>query len=72
MSAAYGFGGESDATNIALFFNCAAPSRITLPGKPQSEKPRVRAEPGEPKALSDIFESLAFAHGFLSANYDRI
>ena len=26
--------------------------RITLPGKPQSGKPRVRAEPGEPKALT--------------------
>jgi hypothetical protein len=52
MSAAYGVGGESDATDIALFLYCAALSRITLPGKPQSDKPRVRAEPGEPKALT--------------------
>lgn len=51
MSAVYGVGGESDATDIALFFCCAAPSRTTLPGKPQSDKPRVRAAPGEPKAL---------------------
>ena len=78
MSAVYGVGGESDATDIALFFyghhckaalatraqckhciplvgssslpQCVAPSGITLPGKPQSGKPRVRAEPGEPKA----------------------
>ena len=76
MSAVYGVGGESDATDIALFFcyghhrkaalatraqckhciplvgssslpQCVAPSGITLPGKP-----RVRAEPGEPKALT--------------------
>ena len=81
MSAVYGVGGESDATDIALFFcyghhrkaalatraqckHCiplvgssslpqfVAPSGITLPGKPQSGKPWVRAEPGEPKALT--------------------
>ena len=81
MSAVYGVGGESDATDIALFFcyghhrkaalatgaqckhciplvgssslpQCVAPSGITLPGKPQIGKPRVRAEPGEPKALT--------------------
>ena len=51
---------------------CAAPSRITLPGKPQSEKPRVRAEPGEPKALSGILQALAFTHGFLTSDDDRV
>ena len=73
MSAVYGVGGESDATDIALsFFCCVAPSRITLPGKPQSEKPRVRAEPGEPKALSGILQALAFTHGFLTSDDDRV
>ena len=54
MSAVYGVGVESDATDIALFLYCVAPSRITLHGKPQSDKPRVRAEPGEPKALTRL------------------
>ena len=52
MSAVYGVGVESDATDIALILYCVAPSRITLHGKPQSDKPRVRAEPGEAKALT--------------------
>ena len=52
MSAVYGAGGESDAIDIALFLYCIALSRITLPGKPKGDKPQVRAEPGEPKALT--------------------
>ena len=41
------FKAESDAASVALFF-CA--KTITLCGKSQSVKPRVRAEPDEPKA----------------------
>lgn len=70
MSAVYGVGGESDTTT-SLSFCCAAPFRITLPGKPQSEKPRVRAEPDEPKARL-FLETLTLAHRFLTANYDRV
>lgn len=72
MSAAYGVGGESDATDIALFLYCAALSRITLPGKPQSDKPRVRAEPGEPKAQLAFLQAFSFTHGFLSADYNLV
>ena len=56
----------------SLSFCCVAPSRrITLPGKPQSDKPRVRAEPDEPKALL-LFQTLPFSHRFLTVNEDRI
>lgn len=71
MSAVYGVGVESDATDIALFLYCAAPSRITLHGKPQSDKPRARAEPGEPKAPL-LVEALTFSHRFLAADENRV
>ena len=43
------FKAESDAASVALFFYAKI---ITHCGKLQSAKPRVRAEPDEPKAPS--------------------
>ena len=51
------FKAESDAASVALFF-CA--KTITLCGKSQSVKPRVRAEPDEPKALYAGFSLTPF------------
>ena len=41
------------------------------PWKPQSEKSRVRAEPGEPKAPLFI-EAFPLSHGFLTVDNDGI
>ena len=49
------FKAESDAASVALFF-CA--KTITLCGKSQSVKPRVRAEPDEPEAPSFAWFSI--------------
>ena len=39
------------------------------PGKPECVKPRVRAEPGEPQALTSGFlQAFPLPHGLLAAN----
>ena len=39
------------------------------PGKPKCVKPRIRAEPGEPQALTSGFlQAFPLPHGLLSAN----
>ena len=53
MSAVYGVWQESNVVSIALFFSLHHPNHS--PGKPECVKPRVRAEPGEPQALTSGF-----------------
>lgn len=54
-----GFSKESDAGGVTLFFYARKHS-TTLLGKPFMRKPRVRAEPDEPKAPYTSFSMTPF------------
>ncbi len=77
MSAVYGVCGESDVTNIDPYFFRIALSCITLPGKPQREKPRFRAKPGKQPSSDELkaslfLEALSLTHGPLPSDDNRI
>jgi len=54
-------------TSLSFLLRCTIPYHS--PWKPQSDKSRVRAEPGEPKAPLFV-EAFSFAHGFLTGDND--
>ena len=56
-------------TSLSFLLRCTIPHHS--PWKPQSDKSRVRAESGEPKAPLFV-ETFPFAHGFLTGDNDGI